>query len=608
MNLTKEKLKLLWKNKKDVLEDNSYLKRVKVILESLELEKIDEVPKSQHETDFFGPAKDNITAGKDEGGGRQSIEKMKEKFENKYNNQINAVCKIIGAPERERDFRVFSNASQDSDRETTNLLVGINTPDNYFISNNYFYNIAKFIKQSKNKDKFDDIVGHIKNDKVPLVAGWNDKPTEEDINKQKGILKKKFVTKYLWMLGNKEDVLTIFSLKSFYNLQQSGIFKEFEFKLSSDADFDEFTNKWREFSKKLFEELQISKNEKKLEFSKWLFILSFAVTDIKNISDLLQTGNQAVILWGPPGTGKTYESMRVAKEMLGVGENENEEQMEEKYLFSKDKDNLSRNEKGFYEIIQFHPNYTYQDFIGGITPSLGWENESNTISYKLREGIFKKFCDKAKDNKNKKFIFIIDEINRAELSAVFGELLYALEYRGKPVNIPYFKKEFTIPNNVYIIGTMNNVDKSLVTFDLALRRRFGFFKMMPKLEVIKDVLSNVVKEDSLEKYYNKCKQLNILISKSKLTEEEKNIVSSIGDYSKLMLELGEDYQIGQAYFLKIQDFLEKEKTGQIITSFELEKLWVYHIEPLLEEYLGMAMEDDSIQNKLKDIKEEFLKD
>ncbi len=155
---------------------------------------------------------------------------------------------------------------------------------------------------------------------------------------------------------------------------------------------------------------------------------------------------------------------------------------------------------------------------------------------------------------------------------------------------------------------MNNVDKSLVTFDLALRRRFGFFKMMPKLEVIKDVLSNVVKEDSLEKYYNKCKQLNILISKSKLTEEEKNIVSSIGDYSKLMLELGEDYQIGQAYFLKIQDFLEKEKTGQIITSFELEKLWVYHIEPLLEEYLGMAMEDDSIQNKLKDIKEEFLKD
>lgn len=83
----------------------------------------------------------------------------------------------------------------------------------------------------------------------------------------------------------------------------------------------------------------------------------------------------------------------------------------------------------------------------------------------------------------KKFIFIIDEINRAELSAVFGELLYALEYRGKSINLPHFKSPFTIPSNVYIIGTMNNVDKSLVTFDLALRRRFGFLSLCQNLKL-----------------------------------------------------------------------------------------------------------------------------
>ena len=110
-------------------------------------------------------------------------------------------------------------------------------------------------------------------------------------------------------------------------------------------------------------------------------------------------------------------------------------------------------------------------------------------------------------------------------------MLYALEYRGKSINLPHFG-EFTIPENVYIIGTMNNVDKSLVTFDLALRRRFGFFKLMPKLEVLQDVLSEYVEEESLSKYYEKCKKLN----------------EDIKDMNKL--NLGKDYQIGQAYFLK----------------------------------------------------------
>ena len=351
--------------------------------------------------------------------------------------------------------------------------------------------------------------------------------------------------------------------------------------------FDEFKTIWTNISNKILVNLEIEKNHENLEnLSKLISKICIEETDIKNISDLLTTGNKAVILWGPPGTGKTYESEQVVKELLEVKEGEN---FEEKYLFSKGY--MNRNEKGYYEIVQFHPNYTYQDFIGGISPKL----RGNNVSYELREGIFKKFCDTANkdENKNKKFIFIIDEINRAELSAVFGELLYALEYRGKSINLPHFKSPFTIPSNVYIIGTMNNVDKSLVTFDLALRRRFGFFKLMPKLEVIKDVLSEVIDEESLSKYYDKCEKLN------------KNIVTN--------LDLGENYQIGQAYFLKIRDFLEKNENEEIIenqniTSFELEKLWIYNLEPLLEEYLGMSIEDNEVMSKLKSLKEEFLKD
>ncbi|MFW5990210.1 MAG: McrB family protein, partial [Campylobacterales bacterium] len=352
---------------------------------------------------------------------------------------------------------------------------------------------------------------------------------------------------------------------------------------------DDFKEAWKNISDKILESLAVEVNPENIKnISKLISQICIEETDIKNISDLLTTGNRAVMLWGPPGTGKTYESEAVVKELLEVSD---DEEFEERYLFSKG--DMSRNDKGYYEIVQFHSKYTYQDFIGGISPKLDGDNN---IGYELREGVFKRFCDEAskKENEQKKFIFIIDEINRAELSAVFGELLYALEYRGKSINLPHFG-EFTIPKNLYIIGTMNNVDKSLVTFDLALRRRFGFFKLMPKLEVMQEVLSEFIEDEdkSLSKYYEKCKKLNEDIVKE--------------------LDLGEDYQIGQAYFLKIRDFLQKNENEELIknqniTSFELEKLWVYNIEPLLEEYLGMSIEDDGVKNKLKSLKEEFLKD
>ena len=366
----------------------------------------------------------------------------------------------------------------------------------------------------------------------------------------------------------------------------------------TNADFDDFIVIWKKISDKILKDVtEEQPNINSLHFlSKLISLISLGETDIKNIAELLLTGNKAIILWGAPGTGKTYESMRVIKKMLA--ENIDEKYFENKYLFSKNEVNID-DAHGYYEMIQFHPNYTYEDFIGGIQPSLTGDG----INYELKQGIFKRFCDEARKTKEKfdahkksdvstenelpKYIFVIDEINRAELSAVFGELLFALEYRNKSINLPHFG-EFQIPDNVYLIGTMNNVDKSLVTFDLALRRRFSFFKLEPNLKT----LNNMPELDFLN-YENK---QNFIIRADKLNAE----------ISKT-LNLEDDYKIGQAYFKKIIDFINKYEE-KAISNFALEKLWEYHLYPLLEEYLGASIDDSSIDKKLKDLKDNFIKD
>ena len=168
--------------------------------------------------------------------------------------------------------------------------------------------------------------------------------------------------------------------------------------------------------------------------------------------------------------------------------------------------------------------------------------------------------------------------------------MYAIEYRNEEVSIPNFSEPFKIPSNIYIIGTMNSIDKSLVTFDLALRRRFAFMKIMPKMSVLETILADYnINETCMKQYIDRCKELN------------KNLVSQ-------ELQLGEDYQIGHAYFGKIKDFKKEPESGdnlQIISSFELEKLWDYHLQPLIEEYLGNRIEDERILDCIESLKEKF---
>jgi len=163
-----------------------------------------------------------------------------------------------------------------------------------------------------------------------------------------------------------------------------------------------------------------------------------------------------IIFAGSPGTGKTFTAQKFAK-----------------YLTSKS--------GGFIDLVQFHPAYTYEDFIRGLKPEI----KDGHLNYNYEEGRFIKFCEKAQteEYEDKECVFIIDEINRANISQVFGELMYLLEYRDMKITLSS-GKPFSIPENVLIIGTMNTSDRSIAMIDHALRRRFAFIKITPNYESI----------------------------------------------------------------------------------------------------------------------------
>lgn len=202
-------------------------------------------------------------------------------------------------------------------------------------------------------------------------------------------------------------------------------------------------------------------------------------TETKEISDILKNHLPQIILQGPPGTGKTYTAMNVAEYFI---------------LNTVSVDKFGQNKRlrdsGRFEFIQFHPSYSYEDFIQGISAEIDEDNQQ--VQYRVENRVLMTFAKKALDAYEAKkndssvepYVLVIDEINRADLMTVLGELIYALEYRGNAVKTLYGRDEennqLILPPNLYIIGTMNTADRSTGSLDYAIRRRFSFYPILPK--------------------------------------------------------------------------------------------------------------------------------
>ena len=530
--------------------------------------------------DYFGCDEDGISSE----GAFNGVFVMMDQYP-KFKDIIGKMGCMMGgfdspqSPEMYDEYRIISNRiTAANDNGSLTSIGQSRQPSSNFADNNYFFKVIRTVQQINECD-YQHVV-----DNGEIVLRYPQQcyyPNLDRIAIKAEMLKTldhRFPYKFFYMWVNADSMLHLIGLQAYKKLIHYSDPFQFQEDSNMDEDFVHFISSWPAYSKKICD--LIPEEERGTDFINELSLLLSLITiqdqDIRNIRELVETGNKAVILYGPPGTGKTYQAKKLASSILGEAEIE-------KVTFPK------IGEKGSFCLVQFHPNYTYEDFIGGISPTL----DGNSLSYTLKVGKFKAFCDMAaeKENEDKKFVFIIDEINRANLSAVFGELMYALEYRGESIDIPNFNKKFVIPANVYLIGTMNDVDKSLVNFDLALRRRFSFYYVGPQMEVLSDILENCnIKDEQLASYIERCKQLNRDIS------DENGI-----------LQLGPSYQIGHAYFGKIKDYMPISNDSQPvnISQYALEKLWVYNLEPLLKEYLGNRIEDRSVAEELDKEKEKF---
>ncbi len=272
-----------------------------------------------------------------------------------------------------------------------------------------------------------------------------------------------------------------------------------------------------------------------------------------------------IILYGPPGTGKTYEARRIAlTKILGIDEDFSFNARITRAFFNYF---LSLNQIRF---VTFHPSYSYEDFIEGIKP----EVRRRSVIYTVQDGIFKQMAKLARRYPNKNFVLIIDEINRGNIPSIFGELITLIEEdkrEGEPnaisVTLPYSQEKFSVPSNLYIIGTMNTADKSIALLDIALRRRFSFIEIMPDVNILDGVIVYMREEGNNN-------------SKINLNLNLKDLLKNINE--KISKDIGRNYAIGHAYFLQ---YAEEGPNGEMYIDIKkLNMVFKDKIIPLLQEY------------------------
>lgn len=263
-----------------------------------------------------------------------------------------------------------------------------------------------------------------------------------------------------------------------------------------------------------------------------------------------------IILYGPPGTGKTYNAVNYAVAIcegspLEEVQKENHDDVIARYDALK--------EEGRIAFTTFHQSYGYEEFIEGIKPKL--EADSEDLDYVIEDGIFKRFCSNAATVKEQPYVFIIDEINRGNISKIFGELITLIEGNKRAgakeaadAILPYSGDKFSVPENVYLLGTMNTADRSIALMDTALRRRFHFIEMMPDPEVLRRLGFATVEANG--------ERLDVA-----------RMLSVINERIEYLFD--REHTIGHAFFLKSVDKYSIDTLAQVFEK---------QIIPLLQEY------------------------
>lgn len=323
-----------------------------------------------------------------------------------------------------------------------------------------------------------------------------------------------------------------------------------------------------------------------------------------------------MILYGPPGTGKTYITATYAVLICGwytldTLKNMNHSKIMEIYH--------ELEQEGRIGFTTFHQSYGYEDFIEGIRPVLDKEKtdaqnqseeqkseKSRNLEYTMEAGVFKAFCEKAKEESEKPYVFIIDEINRGNISRIFGELITLIEESKRKgeadersVILPYSGLPFSVPSNVYIIGTMNTADRSIALLDTALRRRFSFVEIMPDTEVLKDIKIEVPKmPDAVDKKAGNAstageKTGNAAGNEGKIIIDVQKLLEIINQRIEVLYD--REHAIGHAYFCGL-----KENA----TLDGLKNIFKKSVLPLLQEYffddyekIAMVLGDNQKRNR-----------
>lgn len=267
--------------------------------------------------------------------------------------------------------------------------------------------------------------------------------------------------------------------------------------------------------------------------------LHMPVMPLQELVDLLNRRRQLVV-YGPPGTGKTYVAKKLAERLAGA-------------------EDPSR-----VRLVQFHPSYAYEDFFEGFRPV----EKDGQAHFALQDGPLKLMAAEAgkAENRAKPYVMIIDELNRANLAKVFGELYFLLEYREETVRLQYRPdKPFSLPDNLFIIGTMNTADRSIALVDAAIRRRFPFYEMHPQREPVKGVLAEFAKRNGV-------------------TDDR---VALLSELNVAMGQHGHDLHIGPSYLMR-------DGLGE---PGALDLVWRYDILPLLHEHFYGSKSPESVDEE-----------